>query len=146
MRRMITIVLALMLMTGCTLISKVQEMTPKQKATWAMNTFVMEMQKLQMQARCYFHDHTTDEQRLIMRYKMALLQEAYKLIKEYAEAAEAGRDPDMNLEGRIFDILNAVISAAETGVPEGAKLYPPPKQSPGVIITPDGVSPKTNQI
>lgn len=135
MRRMILVAVALMLMTGCALVSRIQALTPKQKATIMMDTFVMELRGLQAEARFYHDPMVTPEARLIMRYKMALLQAVYPLIKEYVEDAEAGREPDLQLEHRIFAIIGQIVSAAEEGAPPGAKLAdPPPAPTQGARI------------
>lgn len=135
MKRMITIALALMLMTGCTLVRRIQEMSPKHKATWMMNTFVVELQNLRAEARgYYFMDE--DSQRII-RYKMWLLRKVFPLISDYADAAEQGKEPDLGLENSIIDVMNLILGAGEAGVPEGAELAEPPPKPRGVILPED---------
>jgi hypothetical protein len=107
------------LASGCALIKKFQDMSPKQKVLWFMSTYNAEYQELQLQARCYNHDHTTDAQRAVMQWKKQLLKEAHTLISRYLEAVEAGTPPAGGLGERILALMNQILSAEATGAPAG---------------------------
>jgi hypothetical protein len=136
MRRLLTIALALMLMSGCALIRQIGDMTPKQKAVWMMSTFNGQIQSLRMQAIHYWDERTSEEARLIMRWKMTLLRKVYPMIKAYAEAAARGEDPGASTETVIIEIINQVLDAAACDVPPGADLVdPPPKPARPLTAT-----------
>ena len=126
MRRMLTMTLALMLMSGCALISQIQGMTPKQKAVWMMSAFTSQLNAVRLQAVTYWHDDTTEAARLLMRWKMTLLKKAYPLIEAYVEAVDNGTEPGLNVESAVFQILNLVIDGLAGDVPPGMTLVDPP--------------------
>lgn len=128
MKKAFLIMMAMVLMSGCALISRIAEMSPKHKALWMMSTFNAEWIEFQQQGAYYFHPETTDADRLMMRWKLALLQKVYPLIEEYAERAEHGLEADLNLENLIVDIINQILQAEITGAPEGAELAPGPEE------------------
>jgi hypothetical protein len=132
---MMTMTLALVLMSGCALLRQIGDMSPKQKAVWMMSTFVAQLNALKTEARWYWSDQVSDADRLVMRWKMTLLQKAYPLIKGYADAAERGEDPGLVSEDTILDLINQVIDAAAGKVPAGVKLADPPPK-PRVITLP----------
>lgn len=127
-RKMLLLLLVVSLFSGCSLIRKIGEMSPKQTALWMMNVFNAEYAELVREAQDYYSPGTTEAQRRVMRWKMALLRKVHPLIKSYVEALDAGEDPKAALENAIVEALGQILEAEMLGAPEDdTQLAEPPR-------------------
>ena len=129
MRKFMCSILMLCMMTGCSLITKFQEMPAKQRVLWFMRTFNAEYMDVCQAAQIY--GLLSVEQQKIVRWKHKLLMEVYPLIKAYLMAIEAGNDVAVAEEDAITALLNRIMLADPADVDKNAP--PDPNQKDPAI-------------
>lgn len=92
------------LMIGCTSnIKPVDEMTPKEKATFFLSMYNKQYDDYQAMAS---RADLTEAQKEFLREKKKVLTEVYPLIKMYADYVDAGSVPSAETEAQIINYLN----------------------------------------
>jgi len=124
MRRFILAVVALCLMTGCSLVSKFQEMPVKQRLLWMMRTWLAEYADIQNMAQYY--SMMPENAQKVLRWRHKLLMEIHPMIGKMLKQQEAGEPLSIDLENEIVEQLNRLMALDPVDVEKNAP--PEPKQ------------------
>lgn len=128
--RRFAIVAVFMLFSGCALISKFQEMTPKQKALWFMRAYNAEYMDVLSQAQYY--DLMPANAQQVLRWRAKLIQELYPLIGSYVLKVENDIEPTKEEENAITDLLNRLMAVDPADVAKNAPA-PPDRSEEGKV-------------
>lgn len=104
---LVAFILALVFMVGCagTQLKNPAEMTPKEKATFAMKLFVKQTQDLQAMKAMPL----TAEQKALLVQKENFLKQSAVTIDLYNGYIDGGLQPTPALEAAIMDIINKLL-------------------------------------
>jgi len=83
------VVVAILLLAGCSLMGQLEKMTPLEKATWIMSVYNDAAERYAVQAA---RPELTEEAKQALRVTKKMLVTAYPLIKAYVDSV----NPDLN--------------------------------------------------
>jgi hypothetical protein len=121
MRRFVLALLFLCI-TGCALITKVQQMPAKKQALWVLRAYNAEYIDVQHKARMY--RFMPPEGQKILRFRVMMLRELFPVVKKYMGLIQNGEEPPRELVQRVLKGLERLMECDPEDVEKNA---PPPE-------------------